>query len=288
MPTGQANVARLLRLALARPRLEGIARAVSDWIDLQWSLLLSAIERVAPEARGRLLDVGCGDKPYERLFRPYVREYVGVEYEATFRKTSAQSRAKGPDVVYDGKTLPFEDESFDTVMSIQVLEHTPEPGHLIAEMARVLKPDGVLILGAPFSFRLHEEPHDYFRYTPHGLRVLCDQAGLRIDRIERVGHLWSLLGHKMNSFLGLEVARIGSIAQSMGKLGHESASSQKNRLWLLPLVAPAMLGIAAGARVLDRALPDAHEALGFLVVARHVDSVRGERRTLAASSPPGS
>jgi SAM-dependent methyltransferase len=288
MPTGQANVARLLRLALARPRLEGIARAVSDWIDLQWSLLLSAIEQVAPEARGRLLDVGCGDKPYERLFRPYVREYVGVEYEATFRKTSAQSRAKGPDVVYDGKTLPFEDQSFDTVMSIQVLEHTPEPGHLIAEMARVLKPDGVLILGAPFSFRLHEEPHDYFRYTPHGLRVLCDQAGLRIDRIERVGHLWSLLGHKMNSFLGLEVARIGSIAQSMGKLGHESVSSQKNRLWLLPLVAPAMLGIAAGARVLDRALPDAYEALGFLVVARHVDSVRGERRTLPSSSPPGS
>jgi len=288
MPTGQPNVARLLRLALAQRGVRSIARTLSDWIDLQWSLLVSAIERVAPEARGRLLDVGCGDKPYEHLFRPFVREYVGVEHEATFRQTSAQSRAKGPDVVYDGKTLPFENESFDTVMSIQVLEHTPQPGHLVAEMARVLKREGVLILAAPFSFRLHEEPHDYFRYTPHGLGVLCDQAGLRIDRIERVGHLWSLLGHKMNSFLGLEVARMGGVAQSMGKLGHESAASQKNRFWLLPLVAPAMLGIAAGARVLDRALPDAQEALGFLVVARRVDSVRGERRTLPASSPPGS
>ena len=281
MPTGQPNLARLLRLALAQPRLQGVARAVADWVDLQWSLLLAAIERVAPEARGRLLDVGCGDKPYEHLFRPFVREYIGVEHEATFRQTSAQARAKGPDVVYDGKTLPFENESFDTVMSIQVLEHTPEPGHLIAEMARVLKPDGVLILAAPFSFRLHEEPHDYFRYTPHGLRVLCDRAGLRIDRIERVGHLWSLLGHKVNSFLGLDVARMGGAAQSMGKLGHEAASVESNRLWLLPLVAPAMLGIAAGARLLDRALPEAKEALGFLVIARRRSNSSGPGASIA-------
>jgi SAM-dependent methyltransferase len=257
--------------------VQGLARGVSDWIDLQWTLLMDAMKDIAPEARGRLLDVGCGDKPYEHLFAPFVGEYIGVEHEATFNQTSAGSRARGPDVVYDGNTLPFEDASFDTVMSVQVLEHTPRPGRLVTEMARVLKPEGVLILAAPFSFRLHEEPHDYFRYTPHGLRVLCRDAGLRIDRIVRVGRLWSLLGHKLNSFLGLEVARMGGVAQSLGKLGHESPTLANNRLWLLPCVAPAMLGIAAGARVLDRVLPDANEALGFIVVAR---------RASDASPPP--
>src|SRR5882724_3354860 len=182
--------------------LRGAARTLSDWIDLQWSLLMHALTRVAPEAHGRLLDVGCGDKPYLHLFRPYVVEYIGVEHEATFRQTAAQAQSSGPDVVYDGKTLPFEDGTFDTVLSVQVLEHTPDPRRLVSEMARVLTPGGVLILAAPFSFRLHEEPHDYFRYTPHGLTTLCQEAGLRVDRIERVGHLWSLLGHKLNSFLG--------------------------------------------------------------------------------------
>jgi SAM-dependent methyltransferase len=254
---------------MEQPLVQGAARTLSDWVDLQWTLLMDVLKKVAPEAHGRLLDVGCGDKPYQHLFRPFVSEYIGVEHEATFKQTSAQSRDSGPDVVYDGKTLPFEAQSFDTVISVQVLEHTPEPGRLLIEMARVLKRDGVLLLAAPFSFRLHEEPHDYFRYTPHGLEVLCRDAGLRVERVERIGHLWSLLGHKLNSFLGLEVARIGGVAQAMGKLGHESSTSEKSRLWTLPLVAPAMLGIAAGARLLDRVAPDASEALGFLIVARH-------------------
>ena len=153
-------------------------RATSDWVDLQWSLLIRALEAVAPRARGRLLDVGCGDKPYERIFRPYVQEYLGIEHQSTFTATAANMGRSRPDRLYDGDRLPFEDGSFDTVISIQVLEHTPRPRELMAEMARVLRRDGALILAAPFSFRLHEEPHDYFRYSPHGLRELCSEAGL--------------------------------------------------------------------------------------------------------------
>src|SRR5207253_2033321 len=115
-----------------------------------------ALQVVAPQARGKLLDVGCGDKQFERIFRPYVDQYIGIEHEATFSATAANLGASRPDYVYNGNRLPFEDASFDTVLSIQVLEHTPNPGQLISEMARVLKKDGTLILAAPFSFRLHE------------------------------------------------------------------------------------------------------------------------------------
>jgi SAM-dependent methyltransferase len=256
------------------------ARAASDWVDLQFAHVVDSLARLAPRARGKLLDVGCGDKPYEHLFTPYVREYIGIEHEGTFDATSASARGKA-DLRYDGRRLPFPDESFDTVLSVQVLEHTPDPAALVVEMARVLRADGLLILTAPFSFRLHEEPHDYFRFSDHGLRELCARAGLVIEDMAPHGNLWSLLGHKLNSFLGLHVARIGGVAQAMGKLGHEAGAASATRLWTLPVVAPAMIAVSAGARVLDRALPDPTETLGFTLAAR-----RARGRHVGAASAP--
>jgi len=250
-------------------RQQTILRVASDWVDLQWSLLIRVLEAVAPQSRGRLLDVGCGDKPFEQVFRPYVNEYVGIEHEATFSATAAKLGRARPDYVYDGERIPFEDGSFDTVLSIQVLEHTPRPRQLLAEMARVLKDDGVLILAAPFSFRLHEEPHDYFRYSPNGLRELCRDAGLIIEHVHQVGSLWSLIGHKLNSYLALRVARFGSVAQQLGKLGHEAPGQPRARLWTLPVVVPAIVLISTGARIMDRLFFDRQEALGFVIVARH-------------------
>jgi SAM-dependent methyltransferase len=250
------------------PLVSRAARRVADWVDLQWSLVIELLEKVAPRAHGRLLDVGCGDMPYEAIFLPFVTEYLGIEHEATFATTTASLSARKPDLVYDGVRLPFEDRTFDTVLNVQVLEHTPRPKELVAEMARVLKDDGVLILSAPFQFRLHEQPHDYFRYSPHGLKVLCEAAGLEIVDVLAQGSLWSVLGHKLNSYLALRVGRLGGLAQLMGKLPHEGAAVERPRYWTLPVVGPAMVGIAASARVLDRLAPEPEEALGFVIVAR--------------------
>ncbi len=248
--------------------LKQAVRSTSDWVDLQWSLTIASLERVAPQARGRLLDVGCGQKPYEHIFRPFLSEYVGIEREDTFALTHAGNGESRPDLVYDGDRLPFEDQSFDTVLNVQVLEHTARPAELVKEMARVLKHDGRLILSAPFQFRLHEEPHDYFRYSPHGLRELCRDASLEIMEVHAMGSLWSVIGHKLNSYLAFRVARIGGLAQSMGKLSHEKQSHERPRIWTLPLVAPSMLGISAAARIMDRVAFDPEETLGFVVVAR--------------------
>jgi SAM-dependent methyltransferase len=252
---------------LRQPAAGRAARAAVDWIDLQLGHVVDSLERLAPRTRGRLLDVGCGDKPYEHLFRPYVSEYLGIEHEESFGATSASRRDKA-DVRYHGGRLPFPDASFDTVISVQVLEHTPDPATLIREIGRVVRDDGLVILSAPFSFRLHEEPHDYFRFSPHGLRVLCEGAGLVVEEISPHGNLWSLLGHKLNSFLAIRVARVTRAAQTLGKFGHEGGASERARTWLLPLIAPAMITITAGARVLDRVAPDPTETLGFTLVAR--------------------
>lgn len=172
-------------------------------------------------------------------------------------------------MLYDGKRLPFLDAEFETVLCVQTLEHTPDPQALVHELARVLRRDGRLLLMAPFSFRLHEEPHDYFRYTPHGLRVLCAKAGLELEHCEPLGSLWSLLGHKLNSYLALNVTRAGGLAQKLDKLGHEAKQRQRPRFWLVPPVAASMVGVSLAARVLDRVAVDETESLGFLVVAKH-------------------
>lgn len=247
-----------------------LARKGSDFVDLQWGITIQSLVDAAPRASGRLLDVGCGDKPYEEIFRPFVTEYIGIEHEATFGATSARNYRKKPDYYYDGKRLPFEDASFDTVLNVQVLEHTPHPDLLVREMSRVLKPDGRLILTAPFEFRLHEEPHDFFRYTPHGLTRLCADAGLKVVYTEQQGDLTTVIGHKVNGYLALRVARLQSVAQSVGKLGHESADTPKARWWTLPFVAPAMAGIALSARLFEGVFHDPQNALGFLIVAEKV------------------
>jgi hypothetical protein len=160
---------------------------------------------------------------------------------------------------------------------VQVLEHTPAPATLIGEMRRVLAPDGLLILSAPFQFKLHEEPHDYFRYSPHGLRTLCEAAGLEVLETMPQGSLWTVLGQKLNSYLAFHVVRVGQFAQTMGKLGHEAPQQARTRWWTLPLVGPGIVSIAAGARVLDRVLGDPTESLGFTIVAR----------PKAGATPPG-
>ncbi len=255
-------------MAGASRLLVTVARWAARYVDLQLALTEAALREAAPLARGRMIDVGCGHRPYDALFAPYVDEHLGVEHEAVFATTAAAAHERGPDVLYDGHTLPFADASFDTALCVQVLEHTPQPGRLLAEIARVLRPGGCLLMQAPFSFRLHEEPHDYFRYSPHGLRALCEAAGLSVERLAPLGTFWSLMGHKTCSYLALQVGRLGAMGQELGKLAHEPSLTERPRWWLLPAIGPALLGIATAARGLDWLLPDETETLGYMVVAR--------------------
>src|SRR5271170_7274206 len=81
------------------------------------SRLLRGIGKYAPELKGRLMDFGCGTKPYRILFD--VREYIGIDYE----NPGHPHLNEQIDVFYDGKHIPFADESFDSIFSSEVLEH---------------------------------------------------------------------------------------------------------------------------------------------------------------------
>ena len=135
--------------------------------------------------RGKLLDVGCGRKPYKDTYFSNAISYTGVDY------VTATSQ---PDIVGSALDLPVPAQSFDTVVSTELLEHVPEPLRALREMYRVLKPGGHLILSAPMYWPRHEIPHDYFRYPYDGLLYLIDESGFELLRIFNRGHAYVFLG----------------------------------------------------------------------------------------------
>ena len=138
-----------------------------------------------------MLDVGCGGQPYRDLFAPAVASCVGMD------------RWDGPgvDVRGDAQAPPFCPGAFDTVLCSQVLEHLPEPGLAVAEMARVLKPGGHLIVTAPHIWGIHEEPHDYFRFTRYGLAYLMERAGLEVMEVRAMAGYWVTAGARFCYYL---------------------------------------------------------------------------------------
>ncbi len=146
--------------------------------------------RLAPGFRGKLLDVGCGIKPYEALFKN-VSGYVGVEYPSTAGSHYADDTRA--DVWGDAQALPFPAESFDAALSLQLLEHLPEPAAHLNEIFRALKKGGRVLVTAPFAWPLHGLPADYRRFTKNGLRKMLEDAGFRVEELREQGGVWSAL-----------------------------------------------------------------------------------------------
>jgi SAM-dependent methyltransferase len=137
--------------------------------------LLNAIRQLAHQlSANKLLDIGCGDKPYEMLFK--VQTYHGLELE---RAEAHRSKA---DFYYDGRHMPFEAASYDAVLCNQVLEHVFNPDDFLQEIHRVLTPQGKLLLTVPFCWDEHEQPYDYARYSSFGLQYLLEKHGFIVMR----------------------------------------------------------------------------------------------------------
>jgi SAM-dependent methyltransferase len=152
-------------------------------------------------ARGRLLDLGCGEVPLYGVYRKLVAEIVCVDW---WRSLHAGGRLH-LDLEADlGCPLPFAGSTFDTVLCSDVLEHVPSPASLCREVSRLLRPSGALIMNVPFYYWIHERPHDYYRYTEYALRRLATESGLGVVHLSALGGV----PHVLADILAKQASRI--------------------------------------------------------------------------------
>lgn len=142
--------------------------------------IVTAYERAIRDfADGDLIDLGCGNAPLAGIYRDKVERYTWLDWP------NSPHREYEVDIHADLNTvLPIEDESYETVILSDVIEHISNPELLFSECTRILKPGGHLLVGVPFLYPLHEEPFDYHRYTIHKLREFGKKYQLSVERIE--------------------------------------------------------------------------------------------------------
>lgn len=143
---------------------------------------------------GKTLDVGCGTKPYQHLFKS--DEYIGLEYD-----TGIDTVKKKADYYYDGKVFPFNDNEFESIITNQVLEHIFTPNDFLKEIHRVLKVNGKFLLTVPFVWDEHEQPFDYARYSSFGLKSLLNKNGFEIIESKKSVNDFRVLAQLFNAYI---------------------------------------------------------------------------------------
>lgn len=237
-------------IAIRAPSEGRFVFALRCALDLQLLTVYRFLKRELRKCRGRIVDVGAGQSPWRELAADC--EYLGVDVE-TADMFGMQRR---PGILYyDGIRIPVANASVDHVLTSEVLEHVPDENLFMADIARVLRPGGSLILTVPWSARLHHLPNDFRRLTPSGLAALLDKHGFVDIKIEERGSAVAVIANKL-------------VVQSIALVRPKSLLVG---LWTLPLavlvvpLAGAFLFAAHLSLLLD--LGAREDPLGYGVVA---------------------
>jgi len=198
--------------------------------------ILQAVNWLLPQVEGKLLDVGCGQMPYRQyiLDNSKIAEYVGVDIQSEF---GYHEKVK-PDHFWDGNTLPFPNDSYETIFCTEVLEHVPDTLAFLKEVYRVLKPNGIFFFTTPFLWPLHDVPYDEFRLTPFSMKRFFELTGF--------------ISCKMRALGGWHV----SMAQMLGLWVNRSMLADKKRKLLRPVVKIVMKKLIAADKTINKKLYD--------------------------------
>ncbi len=156
----------------------------------QYRCTLPMLEK---HARGKVIDLGCGEMALQSVIQSLGLEYDGLDLIPSSDEVTIEANIQDMSMISD--------QSYDTAICLQVLEHVPNPQKAVREIFRILKTGGPLILSIPHLSRIHDEPNDFQRYTEYGIRFLLEEAGFHIEEILTRGGLFSFLGHQVSSII---------------------------------------------------------------------------------------
>lgn len=160
-------------------------------------------------AKGKLLDLGCGKVPLYAAYKEFITDNICVDWSNTFHKNEFL------DYELDlTKKLPFNDNEFDTIILSDVLEHIPVPELLWGEMTRILTMNGKIIMNVPFYYWLHEQPHDYYRYTEFALRRFVENCGLKLIQLNPIGGAPEI----MTDIFAKNILRLPKLGRSLASI----------------------------------------------------------------------
>jgi SAM-dependent methyltransferase len=137
-------------------------------------------------ASGKVVDIGCGNKPYLSVVESQIESYIGCDI--------VQSSKECVDVICPANNISLNSAEYDTIISTQTIEHVEDHQGLVNEAFRLLKPGGFFIVSGPMYWPLHEEPYDFFRITKYGFSHLLHKAGFEIVESKANGGKWALCG----------------------------------------------------------------------------------------------
>lgn len=163
--------------------------------------LVKGISRHADKMKGVMLDFGCGSKPYKSLFK--VDKYVGLDFDGAGHSHAGEEI----DYFYDGKKIPFEDSSFDSVFTSEVFEHVFNLPQILPEINRVMKKDAVILITCPFAIAEHETPVDFARYSSFGLKHIMEENGFEIIVQEKLGNSIEVITQFWLSYVDIHITR---------------------------------------------------------------------------------
>ena len=215
-----------------------VRAALSAWLEQEAA-------RAAQELGSyRLLDVGCGVRPYYPFFRPHASEYVGVDIENP-----------AADLEGSVEALPVADDAFDVVLCTQVLEHVGDPDLAVRELYRVTARGGRVLASTHGVQVYHPSPDDYWRWTHSGLARLFERNG---------------------AWKGVSVSPVGGAATCLGAVSAIYADLLFRKARLTPIARASVWTLNSLGSLVDRAVPALRLAgPGSLFLNFHVVADKG-------------
>jgi len=131
-----------------------------------YSLYHDAFPFFKKYVRATVVDIGAGRLGWKFLAEKFSSSYISAD----IKKCSGNQC-----IVADGKAMPFKDNSVNTVLCLQVLEHSRDPGLIFREISRIIQTGGYVVISFPHMSYIHSEPEDYFRFTVYGLKSICPE-----------------------------------------------------------------------------------------------------------------